>query len=115
MVSVSTMIIDYERRRIFGDEIMLRSGSSRFPLAFKYRDRTSIIEDILRSVKNSKNGRKKTQIMQSANLNYRQMKKYITYMLNCGYLTVTDGQTYIITENGSRFLRWIEAQRIQKL
>ncbi|NIQ07533.1 MAG: hypothetical protein GWO20_17975, partial [Candidatus Korarchaeota archaeon] len=54
---------------------------------FKYRDRLTIIIDILKAIKNSKKGRRKTQIMQSANLNYAQMKKYLSYLLDCGMIT----------------------------
>jgi predicted transcriptional regulator len=41
---------------------------------------------IPRSIRGSREGRKKTQTMQSANLNYIQTKKYLNYMLNCGFL-----------------------------
>jgi len=74
---------------------------------FKYRDRTTIISDILKTVKTSKKGRKKTQIMQSANLNYVQTKKYLNYLSDCGFLVVTERQTYVITNAGSRFLQFV--------
>jgi predicted transcriptional regulator len=78
--------------------------------AFKYRDRTTIISDILKAVKRSKKGRKKTQIMQSANLNYIQTKKYLNYLTNCGFIVVTERQRYIITNKGSSFLQLIEVR-----
>lgn len=94
---------------------MLRSKSSLISHAFKYRDRGAIIGDILRTVKNSREGRKKTQIMQSANLNYIQTKKYLNYLLNCDFLVATERETYVITRKGSRFLQLIEVQRIHSL
>lgn len=94
---------------------MLRTGSSTVLRGFKYRDRMSIVGDILQSVKNSREGRKKTQIMQSANLNYIQTKKYISYLLDCGFLGITEKETYVITKKGSRFLQLVEVQRIQSL
>jgi predicted transcriptional regulator len=81
--------------------------------AFKYRDRTSIMTQILETVHTSRDGRKKTQIMQSANLNYLQTKKYLNYMMNCGFLIVTERETYIITEKGHKFLYSIELERIR--
>lgn len=92
------------------DEIM-----SKFKVftPFKYRDRVTIIGDILQSVKDSPGKEKrKTQIMQSANLNYFQIKKYLNYLLNCGFLTRTDKETYVVTEKGSRFLQLTEIERL---
>ncbi len=93
-------------------------GSSSFPHflhAFKYRDRWTIIGDILKTVKNSREGKRKTQIMQSANLNYIQTKKYLNYLLNCGFLVITERETYVITERGSKFLHLVEIQRIHSI
>jgi predicted transcriptional regulator len=83
--------------------------------AFRYRDRLAIIGDILSSVRNSKEGRRKTQIMQSANLNYIQTKKYLSYMYNCGFLVITQKETYVMTARGARFLHLIEMQKIQNI
>lgn len=80
--------------------------------AFKYRDRVTIIYDILKAVK-VKREAKKTQIMENARLNYIQTKKYLSYLLNYGYLAVTERQTYVLTEKGSSFLYSIEIQKIQ--
>ena len=66
----------------------------KFPLsfralrAFKYKDRVSIMNAIPRSIRGPREGRKKTQIMQSANLDYIQTKKYLNYMLYCGFLAL---------------------------
>jgi len=96
---------------------MFDSGFSSFLRAlsgaFKYRDRTSIMTQILETVDTSREGRKKTQIMQSANLNYLQTKKYLNYMMNCGFLVITERETYIITEKGHKFLYSIEMERIR--
>jgi predicted transcriptional regulator len=83
--------------------------------AFKYRDRITIIGDILKAVKESKNGRKLSQIMQGANLNYIQTKKYLNYLLNCHFLVVTEKETYVITTEGLRFLQFVEVQRIHSI
>jgi len=84
-----------------------------FPLrSFKYRDRATIIGDILKSVRMSKDGKKMSQIMQSANLNYIQTKKYLSYLLSCGFLVYTQKKTYVITQSGSKYLQFIEMQKL---
>jgi len=95
---------------------MLFSLFSRLPrvlCTFKYRDRAGIISDILTSINNSRSGRKKTQIMQSANLNYLQTTKYLDYMTNCGYIVATQEATYILTDKGARFLQIGETQELR--
>ena len=91
------------------------SPFSLFLNAFKYRDRMTIISEILRSVRKSRDGRKKTQIMQSAKLNYVQTKKYLNYLLNYGFLVVTERETYVITEKGSKFLQLLEIQQLRNI
>lgn len=94
---------------------MLSLKSSSVSQTFKNRDRVTIMLDILNSVKNSSKGKRKTQIMQSANLNYAQMKKYLKYLTNRGLLAATERQTYLITNDGSRFLQFVEIQKIHNL
>jgi predicted transcriptional regulator len=54
----------------------------------------------------------KTEIMYSANMSYRQLQKYLTFMLQMGFITkVTVGNpvvTYRVTRKGLRLLRSIE-------
>ena len=83
--------------------------------SFKYRDRMTIIGDILKTLRKTKEGKRKTQIMQSANLNYVQMNKYLRYLLERGLLNFTDQGKVTITEEGIRFLQYLEAQRIKPL
>jgi predicted transcriptional regulator len=70
---------------------------------------------ILHSIKSSTEGRKKTQIMQSANSNRIQTKKYLKYMPDYGFLVVTERETYALTEKDSKLLLVIEMQKIQSL
>jgi len=86
-----------------------------FPLrVLKYRTRDAIIIDILTSLKKKREA-KKTQIMQSANLNYAQTKRYLSHLIDCGFIMLTERRTYIITERGSSYLRTVEIQKIQSL
>ncbi len=81
--------------------------------AFKYRDRATIVTDILKSVRNSR-GLKKTQIMQSARLNHIQTEKYLTYMIGCGFL-INEKRTYVVTQKGSKYLQIVEMQTMSAL
>jgi len=91
---------------------MLRLKSSPVSHVFKYRDRTTIMIDILDTVKNSRGRKKKSHIMQSTRLNHSLTKKYLNYLIGCGYLVVTNKRTYLITNEGSRFLQLIEMQKV---
>ena len=85
---------------------------------FKYRDRVSIISDILTTVKNSsRKGKKKTQIMQSANLNYDQVNKYLALLINNGYIRaesseVHRGPIYTTTSKGLDFVKTLESENL---
>lgn len=91
---------------------MLRLESSPVSRVFKYRDRTTIMIDILDAVRNSRKEKKKTHIMQSVKMNHLQTEKYLNYLIGCGYLTVTNRKTYMITREGARFLQLIETQKV---
>lgn len=81
---------------------------------FRYRDRVTIMSEILKAVKKRREA-KKTQIMELARLNYVQTKKYLSYLVSYGYLAVTERQTYVITDKGARFLHLVEIQKIQTI
>lgn len=83
--------------------------------SFKYRDRGGIICDILATCRKSPEGRKKTQIMQSANLNYIQTRKYLNFMVGVGYISVTQKETYVITAKGSKYLQLVQVQELSRI
>ena len=105
------------------------SGEGRFTLRFpsssqelyefKYRDRMSIISDILRTVTNSSGkGKRKTQIMQSANLNFDQVNKYLSFLISNGYIRIERsevyrGPVYRATSKGLNFVKLPEAQNLR--
>lgn len=77
-----------------------------FPfLAFKYRDRMTIIADILKSVSERGRGKRKTNIMQSVNLSHSQVNKYLDLLLRNGYVILDDGRMYKPTHKGLAFLQ----------
>jgi predicted transcriptional regulator len=53
--------------------------------------------------------------MQSANLNYIQTRKYLGFMTNCGYISVTQKETYVITAEGSKYLQMIQIQELTRM
>ena len=84
------IIIGWGERHTFGFNL---HSSVSFVRAFKYRDRVSIMGDILKTVKTARNGGSKYQIMQNARLNYIQAKKYLCYMQNAGFLNSCNALT----------------------
>ena len=101
-------------------EVRLRfSSSSQGVYEFKYRDRVSIISDILRTVTNSSGkGKRKTQIMQSANLNYDQVNKYLSFLINNGYIKIEHSEiygrpVYRATSKGLNFVKFLETENLR--
>jgi len=79
---------------------------------FKKRDRATIIADIIESIRSHPKGRKKTNIMQSANLSFDQLNKYLDLLLRNGYIIV-DGLMYKPTSRGLEFLESVEADYLK--
>ena len=90
--------------------VLKLSFDSLFSL-FKKRDRATIIADILKSASYSK-GKRKTNIMQSANLSTEQMNKYLDLLLRNGYL-ILNGCRYKPTSKGLKFLENLEADYLK--
>ena len=57
---------------------------------FKYRDRATIIGDILDTIYRDPKGKTKTSIMRSANLNFDQVNKYLRFLVLCDIVKTTD-------------------------
>ncbi len=73
--------------------------------------RRSDIEIIADMLKIGENGAGKTEIMYSANMSYRQIQKYLGFLLGHGFIDrIKMGNpsvTYQVTENGERLLQLI--------
>ncbi len=70
------------------------------------RTRFEIIADILRLGKTTR-----TRIMYSSNLSFRLLEKYVTWLCDRGYLTITheDNKTfYCTTEEGRKLVERID-------
>lgn len=72
-------------------------------MGFKYRDRQTIIADILRSTCSRKEGVRKTKILQSANLSLAMFNKYLNVLEANGYILIEEG-VYRPTRKGHEFL-----------
>lgn len=89
---------------------IMRSG-------FKYRDRASIMMDILDSVSREPKGKTKTSIMRSANLNLDQVNTYLFHLVCLGLikpgepLRSQEVARYMVTAKGLRLVKDIEIWR----
>ena len=93
---------------LYGFRVLLR-----LPLnIFKYRDRYTIVGDILKSIAKSNRGVRKTQIMQSANLNTDLLNKYLDLLIRNNFIII-DGYAYKLTRRGIAFLQNIETETMQ--
>lgn len=78
---------------------------------FKYRDRASIVRDILDTIDRDPRGKTKTSIMRGANLNFEQANKYLDFLVLCDAIKAADPlrsqelARYRLTQKGTRFLR----------
>jgi len=79
---------------------------------FRKRDRATIIANILQSIRLNPKGRRKTNIMQSANLSYDQLNKYLDLLIRNGYVIV-EGQMYKPTTRGLEFLQTVETEYLK--
>ena len=77
-----------------------------FLSGFKYRDRTSIISDILDSINSDPKGKAKTRIMRDANLSLKQVDTYLLHLTISGLIKASDPiesqeiARYRLTEKG---------------
>lgn len=85
---------------------------------FKYRDRASIVVDILDTVRRDPKGETKTSIMRGANLNFAQANRYLELLLLRGFITEIDPirsqelGRYRPTKKGLELVRILEKHRL---
>lgn len=78
---------------------------------FKYRDRATIMRDILETINRDPKGKTKTSIMRGANLNFEQANKYLDFLILCDAIRAANPlrsqelARYRLTQRGLRFLR----------
>jgi len=82
-------------------------------IAFKNRDRATIIADILSSLARNPRGKKKTNIMQSANLSTYMIKKYLDLLLCNGFVKVEDEGIYKPTTKGLELLQNLDIEYLK--
>jgi predicted transcriptional regulator len=72
----------------------------------RIRSRTEIIYDILQTARNYGDGAIKTKIMLNANVSHRQLKEYLTILIDNDLLQYDmSSQRFRITERGLSVLR----------
>jgi predicted transcriptional regulator len=75
----------------------------------KYRSRTEIIHDILRTANSDGNGASQTKVMYNAFLSYIQVKEYLAILVDNGLLQYDlHSRKFRITEKGLSFLQLYE-------
>jgi predicted transcriptional regulator len=79
---------------------------------FEKRDRVLIIMDILETLKDKHEGKRKTNIMQSANLSTEQVRKYLELLYING-LVSKYGDVYRVTRKGVEFLEIFEMMNLR--
>jgi predicted transcriptional regulator len=78
---------------------------------FKYRDRATIIGDILDTIYRDPKGKTKTSLMRATNLNFDQANKYLNFLMLCDVVRATDPlrsqevARYRLTEKGVSLLK----------
>jgi predicted transcriptional regulator len=105
-------VASYKGELRIGALSLHKNGSSR-KKAFKYRDRLMIFVDILSCAHSSRKGRTKTQILQGANLNYHQLTKYLSLLLENGYLERHNGGFYKVTAEGLQFAKILQSLNLR--
>lgn len=80
---------------------------------FEYRDRLTIITEILKTTNQSTSGKKKTDITRSANLSYPQGNKYLHLLLTNGLLRHNSGDRYTVTQKGFELVRTFESLNLK--
>lgn len=80
---------------------------------FKYRDRATIIGDILSALCINPRGRRKTNIKQSAGLSNDMLNKYLDLLLRNGYVLIENGDVYKLTQRGLRLLQNLDVEYLR--
>jgi len=82
---------------------------------FKYRDRATIIGDILSSLLRKPEGKRKTNIMQSAGLSSDLLNKYLDLLLRNGYVMVENGEIYKLTPRGLKLFQNLDLEYLRMM
>jgi len=81
-------------------------------MAVRVNRRRSDIEIIADMLKVGENGAGKTEIMYSANMSYRQIQKYLGYLVSQGFIDKikmgNPSVTYQVTDSGLKLLQLID-------
>lgn len=81
--------------------------------AFKYRGRSTILVEVLKTIKRAPKG--KGAIMRRASLSYVQANKYLLFLMNKGYIleiSTPNGRKYGATDKGLTFLKNVETLQL---
>ncbi len=80
-------------------------------LKSRYRDKKTIVADIIRSTYNNGKGVRKTNILQKANLSTAMLNRYLGTLMRKGYI-LNEGCFYRPTKKGLTFLENYESELV---
>jgi len=78
-------------------------------VTFRHRDRMAIFTEILRTTRDSREGKKKTNIMQSVHLNHPQANKYLNLLLTKDLICLDSEDRYKPTKKGLELIKNLES------
>lgn len=101
--------------RVLLPEVANNKGAqfSRESITFKKRDRATIIANILSSLSRNPRGKRKSNIIQSANLSNDMSNKYLDLLLLNGFVEVEDGVFYKPTAKGLKLLQSLDIEYLK--
>jgi predicted transcriptional regulator len=80
---------------------------------FKHRARLTVFAEILKVTRESSDGRKKTDIMRSVNLNHPQADKYLNLLLTNNLLCLDNEDRYKPTKKGLKLVKTLESLNLR--
>ena len=80
---------------------------------FKHRARLTVFAEILKVTRESSEGKKKTDIMRSVNLNHPQADKYLNLLLTNKLLCLDNEDRYKPTKKGLKLARTLESLNLR--
>jgi predicted transcriptional regulator len=81
--------------------------------AFKYRDRAKIIADILIPLVRNPEGKRRTNIKQSANLSSEMLNRYLDLLIRNGYIMIENKEVYRLTSRGLKLLQNLDMEYLR--
>ena len=80
---------------------------------FKHRDRLTVFSEILKKTRESKEGKRKIDIVRGTNLSYPQAEKYLNLLITNGFLYMNTNERYKPTEKGLKLVKILQLLNVR--